>query len=101
MKSVLVAVAGVTAGVAFTVGTATGGRSPVTAPVAPTPLVTWKNAHAGDHPSYGRPGARGVSSAALNAVVQRYCESCHNPTQKKGNLNLAGFDLDAAPANLQ
>jgi hypothetical protein len=65
-----------TAGVAFAVGTATGGH------VRPERL-----------------GARGVSTEALNSVVRRYCGSCHSPTQRKGNLSLQGFDVDSAADN--
>ncbi|HEY7393823.1 MAG TPA: DUF1592 domain-containing protein [Gemmatimonadaceae bacterium] len=78
MKIVFVSAAGVAAALAFSVGTATGGRVP------PTPKI----------------GARGVSTAALNATVQRYCASCHSPTMKKGNLSLRGFDVDSATNDL-
>jgi len=33
---------------------------------------------------------------ALTAVVKQYCGSCHNPTMKRGNLNLRGFAVDSA-----
>ncbi len=48
-----------------------------------------------------RVGARGISTAALSAVVQRYCQNCHNPRQLRGNLNLEGYDVDSAPARLE
>ena len=35
-----------------------------------------------------------------NTVVQRYCVSCHNPRQLRGNLDLTGYDVDSAPARL-
>jgi hypothetical protein len=78
MKIVFVSAASVAAALAFSVGTATGGRVP------PTPKI----------------GARGVSTAALNATVQRYCGSCHSPTTKKGNLSLKDFDVDSATSDL-
>jgi cytochrome c553 len=78
MKIVFVSAASVAAALAFSVGTATGGRVP------PAPKI----------------GARGVSTEALNATVQRYCGSCHSPTTKKGNLSLRGFDVDSATTDL-
>ena len=45
-------------------------------------------------------GSRGISSAALTGVVQRYCASCHSATQKKGNLVLAEYDVDLAASNV-
>jgi hypothetical protein len=80
MKIVFVSAACVSATLAFTVGTATGGRVP------PAPKI----------------GARGVSTAALNTVVQRYCGSCHgtNAETRKGNLTLTTYDVDSAVATL-
>jgi len=98
MKIAVVTIAGVSAAIAFTVGTATSGHAPPIA--APAPALSWNaSPTTGTHPSYSRPGARGISTAALNAVVQRYCASCHNPNQKKGNLVLEGFDVDGSPSN--
>jgi hypothetical protein len=34
---------------------------------------------------------------ALNEVVKRYCQRCHNDAQRRGNLTLAQFDVVAAP----
>src|SRR5579885_2350747 len=78
MKIVFATVAGLTAVLSFSVGTATGVNV---------------------HPP--KVGARGISTAALNAVVVRYCRQCHSPTDKRGNLNLQGFDVDSAPQNLE
>lgn len=41
-------------------------------------------------------GARGIAASALTEVVQKYCASCHNPTMKRGNLNLRAFTVDSA-----
>ncbi len=41
-------------------------------------------------------GARGMAIAALDSTVQKYCGSCHNPTMRRGNLNLRGYSLAAA-----
>jgi hypothetical protein len=71
MKIVFATIASVTAAVAFTVGTATSERVPTV-------------------------GARGISTSALSTVIQRYCGSCHSPTQLKGNLSLKDFDVDSA-----
>src|SRR4051812_46291166 len=86
MKIVIGTVA-VSAALAFSVGTAIGGRVPPSSrpiPHSPTPKV----------------GSRGISTAALSTVVQRYCSSCHNPTTLKGNLSLAGYDVDSATTTL-
>ena len=87
---------------AFTFGAAMpGGRqelAPVAAPVVSTPAWTVVSTRAGS-PHTGV-GARGVSTSALSAVVQRYCGQCHNPRQLKGNLNLDGYNVDSAPARL-
>ena len=44
-------------------------------------------------------GARGIEMKALNAVVQRYCQGCHNARSMRGNLNLEGFSVDSAFAS--
>jgi hypothetical protein len=41
-------------------------------------------------------GARGMAIAALDSTVQKYCGSCHNPTMRRGNLNLRGYSLATA-----
>jgi hypothetical protein len=62
-----------------------------TAAVARSPLV------GAVHPVLHTPraprvyGARGVSMAALDSTVQRYCGSCHNPTMRRGNLELRSY----------
>ena len=45
-------------------------------------------------------GARGIEVAALDAVVKQYCSNCHNPTMRRGNLNLRSYSLDSAQAEL-
>jgi hypothetical protein len=45
-------------------------------------------------------GARGIAIADLDAVVNRYCGQCHNPTMKRGNLVLRGYSLDSVTENL-
>src|SRR5687767_11782316 len=58
----------------------------------PRPLTTAR--------PHSRIGARGIETKALSATVQRYCMSCHNPRQLRGNLDLTGYDVDSAPAKL-
>jgi hypothetical protein len=108
MKLVIATGAGVAATLAFSVGTATGGRvpqnplragSPAPAPIVaaayPTPPRTSRPRPAG-HPSYAAPGSRGIPTSELSLVIRRYCGSCHSPTQRKGNLSLQGFNVDSA-----
>jgi hypothetical protein len=55
------------------------------------------------HTRYGsrvRYGARGIAVAALDSTIARYCGSCHNPTMKRGNLNLRGFGIDSSATHL-
>ena len=44
---------------------------------------------------------RNISTSALSSVVKTYCGSCHSPTQKKGNLVLASYNVDSAAGNAQ
>ena len=46
-------------------------------------------------------GARGIATKELTAVVKSYCGSCHSPTQRKGNLILAGFNVDSAASHVE
>ena len=80
---------------AFAVGLVT--TEPVPSPTAATPpeVLSWS---AGPHSGVG---ARGISTSALSATVQRYCGQCHNPRQMRGNLNLDGYDVDSAPKRLE
>jgi hypothetical protein len=45
-------------------------------------------------------GARGITMGALDDVVQRYCAGCHNPTQRRGNLDLKQYTVTNPTANL-
>ena len=47
------------------------------------------------HPSY-EPARTTIGTEALNDVVKRYCQRCHNETVKRGNVSLASFDAGAA-----
>jgi hypothetical protein len=40
-----------------------------------------------------------ISSAALNEVIRRSCQRCHNATTQRGNLSLEGFNVDSASAH--
>jgi len=46
-------------------------------------------------------GAADLPDAALTAVVQRYCQVCHNDALLTGNLTLAGFDIDDLAARAE
>ena len=91
---------------AFTAGAATSSGTPLpprravhpSATAIPTRTEPASRAHA----PVGAPvGARGVATAALSAVVQRYCQSCHSPTLLKGNLSLAGYNVDSAANDVE
>ena len=45
-------------------------------------------------------GARGITMGALDDVVQTYCAGCHNPTQRRGNLDLKSYSVTSANATL-
>ena len=46
-------------------------------------------------------GAADLPDATLTAVVQRYCQVCHNDALLTGNLTLAGFDIDNLAARAE
>src|SRR5262249_29582619 len=47
------------------------------------------------HPAY--PARRAsLGAEALNDVVKRYCQRCHNETLKRGNVSLASYDVAGA-----
>ena len=61
------------------------------------------------HPVLPRPAARRAGAqktppvswmapVELNAVVKQYCQKCHNPTMRRGNLSLTDFDVGAPDA---
>src|SRR4051812_16431951 len=81
-------VAVVTTALAVSVGTAVGRSAPHFSalrspdrPIAtkrPTPRPTAR-ASSTVHPAYRTTtGARGISTAALNSVIETYCQDCHN-----------------------
>jgi hypothetical protein len=41
-----------------------------------------------------------ADNRALSAAMQRYCVSCHNPRQLRGNLSLTGYEIDSARSRL-
>jgi cytochrome c551/c552 len=51
----------------------------------------------------GRTSAATPAAAPLdhNAVVHRYCATCHNDTRKTGGLSLSSFDIAAAGQNAE
>jgi len=70
-------------------GAAVALPNPSTPPASPKRPLT---ASATFHRSAGTP-----STAELNGVVKQYCQKCHNPTMRRGNLSLATFDVGTAP----
>jgi hypothetical protein len=109
MKLVVATVAVVTTALAASVGTAIGSFAPrstavrsLDRPVAisrPSPRPKPRTAST-VHPSYRTTGARGISTAALNSVIETYCQDCHNENLMTGNLSLEKFDVAAADKNL-
>jgi Protein of unknown function (DUF1592)/Protein of unknown function (DUF1588)/Protein of unknown function (DUF1595)/Protein of unknown function (DUF1585)/Protein of unknown function (DUF1587) len=101
MKLVVTTVAVVTTALAVSVGTATGSHAPrwVPRPIdrpAPSnrpPVRAKVPSAAAAHPAYRERGARGISTAALNGVIEQYCGDCHNENLMTGNLSLDGFDV--------
>jgi hypothetical protein len=43
-----------------------------------------------------KPKPAGISTAALNEVLQRTCQICHNDAARTGNMSLEGFDIAKA-----
>jgi hypothetical protein len=60
-------------------------------PVLPRPVA--RRAGAPKSPPVAR-----MAPAELNGVVKQYCQKCHNPTMRRGNLSLADFDVGAPDA---
>src|SRR5262245_9202306 len=71
-------------GMAATSGLA---QRPAAAPAAPAPRAA--------APQRPAPTAAAAAAAApdLNAVVKRYCVTCHTDARKPGGLSLASFDI--------
>jgi hypothetical protein len=64
-------------------------------PVAPAPRAT---AAAKPAPMSAHPQA---PAADLNAVVRRYCATCHSDKARSGGLSLATFDVARAAENAE
>ena len=98
MKVVFATTALVTAAVAFSVGTATGGRAPHFLPrttsKSPAPHVARKESlkpHA--------PGPR-IPTSVLNSVIETYCLDCHSEKSLGGNLSLEHYNVDSAASDI-
>ncbi|MEO7084908.1 MAG: DUF1592 domain-containing protein [Gemmatimonadaceae bacterium] len=93
MKLVFATTAIVTAGVAFTVGTATGRDAPHwtagAKSLATVPMRTAKSV------KRSAPKDPRAITNAFNGVVQNYCTDCHSDQTLSGNLSLEHFDLDS------
>jgi hypothetical protein len=80
-KGVFAGVVSIGAMVAFGLG-ATSGDAFTSGPAPHAPRVS--------------PPTPRISSAALNDVLRRSCQRCHNATTRRGNVSLDGFDVDSA-----
>src|ERR1041385_2722890 len=101
MKIVFASVAAVTAAVAFSVGTATGTKAPkYLAGSALLPSAHLKSPVARRGVARSAPRSPTIPVGVLNAVVEQYCTDCHNEQLKSGNLSFEGYDVAAAPSNL-
>jgi hypothetical protein len=97
-------VLGVTAA-AFVVGAATGG-SAASLPTRANPDSLTPKSHAKTASKATTPseivGARGVSVAALDNVVNRYCAgACHTARNMRGNLNLEDYKVGDAVSKVE
>ncbi len=75
----------------FTVAVALNAQN--TAPAAPASAQATQNASARQAPAAALP--------ANQAVVQKYCVSCHNEKVKSGGLALTSLDMTRAPKDLE
>ena len=98
MKVVFATTALVTAAVAFSVGTATGGRAPHF-----LPRTTSKSpaAHVARKESLKprAPGPR-IPTSVLNSVIETYCLDCHSEKSLGGNLSLEHYNVDSAATDI-
>ncbi|WP_310570777.1 DUF1592 domain-containing protein [Gemmatimonas sp.] len=74
----------------------TAPRAVVGHPVLPRPVSGRSVARRAGAPK--SPPVSWMAPAELNAVVKQYCQKCHNPTMRRGNLSLADFDVGAPDA---
>ena len=107
MKLVVATAAVVTTGIAVSFGTAIGSRAPQWIGAAQPRSVSVETPSlrspspkphkpAPVHPAYPTVGARGITIAAFNDVVENYCKDCHNDQMLTGNLSLDNFDVAKA-----
>jgi hypothetical protein len=98
MKVVFATTALVTAAVAFSVGTATGGRAPRFLPRAtsesPAPRLARKESLKPRSPE------RRIPTSVLNNIIETYCIDCHSEKSLGGNLSLEHYDVDSAAADI-
>src|SRR5262245_22912496 len=71
------------------------------APASPKP-ATPAGTPAASKPAVPKPAvSHAVATQDLNAVVKRYCVSCHNDAKKINALSLASFDVNHAAQNAE
>src|SRR5215208_6236164 len=100
MKYVFATVAGITAVLAFKVGTATGGRVP------PRPARAVSTPAPSSARSVPRRTPRTthtptLSPSAFSDVVSNYCEDCHNEQTRSGNRSLEHFSMDSLTVDIE
>ncbi len=108
MKLAFVAVAAVTAVASFKLGAdsaarTVGARQRLVVALTPAGLPNFNARRAlvaapraDADADAGAVGSRGISYAAFNNVIERYCSDCHNDAETKGNLSLDGYDVAEA-----
>jgi len=98
MKVVFATTALVTAAVAFSVGTATGGRAPRFLPrstsLSPSPRSANKESLARRSPE------RLIPTKVLNNIIETYCIDCHSEKSLGGNLSLEHYNVDSAATDI-
>jgi len=97
MKVLFATTALVSAAVAFSVGTATGGRAPRFLPRTTVASATRApRAKSVTH----RSRENRIPTGVLNSVIETYCLDCHSEKSLGGNLSLEHYDIDSAAANI-
>src|SRR4051794_36493201 len=77
----------------------TRAQKPATATATPRPAASAQT------PKPAPPAPKAVAAAAPaadhNAVIKRYCVTCHSDARKTGGLSLASFDVTHASQNAE
>ncbi|HEV8216947.1 MAG TPA: hypothetical protein VGP95_13965, partial [Gemmatimonadaceae bacterium] len=98
MKVVFATTALVTAAVAFSVGTATGGRAPRFLPRSASVSLSTRSATK-ESLRHRSPASR-IPTSVLNNVIETYCIDCHSEKSLGGNLSLEHYNVDSAATDI-